>query len=72
MQNEHSVSGTHVGPDEAAIIASDDGQLRVCMPEYGDDEEVPFHVMLLTAVWLKMREDEAWANQLIEEVFADE
>lgn len=69
MEDIHSDHGTVVKPDEAALIVDKQGEVTMCMPEYGDEDEVPYPVMLLTAVWLKMREDDDWAQQLVEEVF---
>ena len=68
----HSDHGTVVKPDEAALVVDREGEFRVLMPEYGDDEEVPYAVMVLTALWIKMREDEDWVEHLVEEVFGDE
>ena len=72
MQEAHSDIGTVIKPDEAALVVAAAGGFRVCMPEYGDEEEVPYSVMVLTAFWTKMREDEEWTHKLVEEVFGDD
>lgn len=72
MQNEHSENGTLVKPDEAALIVDTDGDVRICMQEYGEDEEVPYHVAVIMAVWIKMRDDEQWALDLAQEVFSED
>lgn len=72
MQDEHSVNGTHVKPDEAALIVDADGAVRVCMQEYGEDEEVPYHVAVIMAVCIKMRDDEQWGLDLAQEVFSED
>ena len=72
MQEAHSDHGTVVKPDEAALIVDTNGDIKMCMPEYADEEDVPFYVMVLTAVWIKMREDQQWALELAEEVFNDD
>lgn len=72
MQDAHSDHGTVVKADEAALIVDTDGDIRMCMPEYSDEEDVPFAVMVLTAVWIKMRDDQEWALQLAEEVFGED
>lgn len=72
MHDAHSDHGTVVKPDEAALIVDRDGDFRMCMPEYKDEQEVPYGVMVLTAVWIKMRDDEHWALELAEEVFNDD
>lgn len=72
MHDAHSDHGTVVKPNEAALIVDAEGEFRMCMPEYGDEEEVPYAVMVLTAVWIKMRDDQQWALELAEEVFADD
>ncbi|MDA0653218.1 MAG: hypothetical protein O3C49_08080 [Proteobacteria bacterium] len=72
MQDAHSDHGTVVKPNEAALIVDADGNIKMCMPEYSDEEEVPFFVMVLTAVWLKMRDNEQWGLELAEEVFSDD
>jgi hypothetical protein len=70
MEDPHSDHGTVVKPDEAALIVDTDGNLKMCMPDYAEEEEVPFYVMVLTAVWLKMRDDNRWGLELAEEVFS--
>jgi hypothetical protein len=72
MEDAHSDHGTVVKASEAALIVTDDGDLKMCMPEYEDEEDVPFFVMVLTAVWLKMRDDEQWGLELAEEIFAED
>ena len=72
MEEAHGENGTHVKPDEAALIVDTNGEARICMQEYGDEEEVPYHVALLMAVWIKMRDDEGWAQKLVEEVFDED
>lgn len=42
------------------------------MPEYGDEEEVPYSVMVLTAFWINMRVDEEKTHKLVEEGFGDD
>jgi hypothetical protein len=69
MQEAHSDHGTVVKPNEAALVVDTDGDMRICLPQYGDAEEVPYSVMVLTAFWIKMREDEEWGLELVEEVF---
>ena len=72
MPEAHSDHGTVVGPDEAALIVDTAGDVKMCMPDYGDEEDVPYYVMVLSAVWLKIREDEKWAQNILEEVFGDD
>ena len=72
MPEAHSDHGTVVKPDEAALVVGTDGDIKMCVPEYGDEEDVPYYVMLLTAVWLKIREDEEWGQNLLDEVFGDD
>ena len=70
MEDSHSDHGTVVKQNEAALIVDKDGNLKMCMPDYAEEEEVPFYVMVLTAVWLKMRDDDQWGLELAEEVFS--
>lgn len=72
MKNEHSINGTHIEPDESALIIGANGDFRLCMPEYGDDEQVPYQVAIISAIWLKLRNDENWAGRIVEEAFADD
>ena len=30
-----------IGPNEAALVAEENGELRLILPEYDDDEDVP-------------------------------
>lgn len=69
MSDAHSENGTYVKPDEAALIVDKDGDIRISMQEYADDEDVPYHIAVLMAVWIKIRDEEGWAQKLVEEVF---
>lgn len=71
MENPHSDHGTVVKPDEAALIVDADGDFKMCMPDYGDDDDVPYAVMVLTALWIKMRDDAEWTQELVEDVFGE-
>ncbi len=51
--------GTIIGPNEAALVAEEHGGLRLILPEYDDDEDVPPMALLLVAVTLKLG-DEKW------------
>ncbi len=50
---------TIIGPNEAALVAEENGELRLILPEYDDDEDVPPMALLLVAVTLKLG-DEKW------------
>lgn len=50
---------TLIGPNETALVAEESGEIRLVLPELGDDEEVPPMALLLVAVSLKL-DDEEW------------
>ncbi len=50
---------TIIGPNEAALVAEENGELRLILPEYDDDQDVPPMALLLVAVTLKLG-DEKW------------
>lgn len=50
---------TIVEPNEAALVVEEDGEFRLILPDYADDEDVPFPVSLLVAISLKL-DDENW------------
>lgn len=54
--NDHE---TTIGPKEAALVAEENGELRLILPLYDDDEDVPPMALLLVAVTLKLG-DEKW------------
>lgn len=72
MQSEHSKHGTHIGPDDSALIVGANGEFRLCMPDYEDGKDVPFQAAIIMAIWLKLRNDETWAGRIVEEAFADD
>ena len=72
MPDAKDEPGTVVKPNEAALIVDASGDVRMSMPEYSDEEDVPYYVMVLSAVWIKIREDEKWAQNILEEVFGDD
>ena len=62
-------TGTHLGPDEAALIVDAAGELSLLLPEYPEDQPVPPMVLLLAAVARKAASDPAWVEALIEQTF---
>ena len=54
--------GTIIGPNEAALVAEENGELRLILPEYDDDEEVPPMVLLLAAITVKLK-DQEWLDE---------
>jgi hypothetical protein len=59
---------TALAPDDAAIVVNSNGEARLSMPDHKDDEEVPRHILFLTAVMMKLG-DEAWVDELIADCF---
>ena len=68
MPPAHSDHGTVLTPNEAALVVDSGGEARLCLPGYTDDEEVPRHVLFLTAVMMKLG-DEVWVDQFIADCF---
>ncbi len=54
--------GTIIGQNEAALVAEENGELRLILPEYDDDEEVPPMVLLLAAIIVKLK-DQNWLDE---------
>ncbi len=52
---------TIIGPNEAALVAEESGELRLILPEYDDDEDVPPMVLLLAAIIVKLK-DQDWLD----------
>ncbi len=48
-----------IGPKETALVAEVGGGLRLILPKYEDDDDVPAMARLLVAVIRKL-EDEQW------------
>ncbi len=53
--------GTIIGPNEAALVAEEHGGLRLILPEYDDDADVPPTVLLLSAIAVKLK-DQKWLD----------
>ena len=52
---------TIIGPNEAALVAEENGELRLILPDYDDDEDVPPMVLLLAAIIVKLK-DQDWLD----------
>lgn len=50
---------TIIGPNEAALVAEESGELCLILPEYDDDEDVPPMALLLAAVTLKLGDEKS-------------
>ena len=66
--------GTLVEADEAALIVGEDGELRLILPDYEDDNDIPPGALLLAAVLVRS-DDEDWVYEMsafLLERYADE
>ena len=66
--------GTLVEAEEAALIVGEDGELRLILPDYEDDNDIPPSALLLAAVLVRS-DDEDWVNEMsafLLERYADE
>lgn len=55
--------GTLIEANEAALIVGEDGELRLVLPDYEDDNDIPPGALLLAAVLVRS-EDEDWVNEM--------
>ena len=55
--------GTLVRANEAALVVDEDGELRLILPDYEDDNDIPQGALLLAAVLVRA-EDEEWINEM--------
>ncbi len=62
MATTNDDQGTIIGPNEAALVAEENGELRLILPEYDDDEDVPPMVLLLAAIIVKLK-DQDWLDE---------
>jgi hypothetical protein len=60
----HADHGTVLKPSEAALVVSEDGALRLLMPRYSDDQDVPEMVLLLGAVLVRSQ-DREWVEDML-------
>jgi hypothetical protein len=51
-------------PTEAALVVDEDGELRMLMPGYAEDQDVPLMVLLLSAVLVRSRDPE-WIEEML-------
>lgn len=57
---------------DAAVVVTEDGELRIMLPDLGDDDEVPKNVLIATALGMKVANDPAWVRQLCLETFGEQ
>ena len=60
---KHPDDGTHITSKEAALVVGEDGDFRLILPDYEDDNDIPPGALLLAAVLVRS-EDEDWANEM--------
>lgn len=60
---KHPDDGTLIQSNEAALVVGEDGELRLILPDYEDDNDIPPGALLLAAVLVRS-EDEDWANEM--------
>lgn len=60
----HADTGTVLQPHDAGLIVRD-GQPMLLVPRLGDDnEQVPEHILALTAMFVRWQRDPAWVDDL--------
>ena len=55
--------GTLVDANETVLIVGEDGELRLILPDYEDDNDIPPAALLLAAVLVRS-DDEGWVNEM--------
>ena len=60
----HADGGTVLQPDDIAIIVKADGQPVLAVPKFGDHEDVPEHVLALTAMFIRWQREPEWVDEL--------
>ena len=61
---KHSDHGTVLKPTEAALVVDEDGEMRMLMPDYAEDQHVPLMVLLLSAVLVRSCDPE-WIEEML-------
>ena len=62
---EHAEGGTVLQPSEAAIIWDARGEPRLAIPDMPDDAQVPPHIMILMAIFIRFQRDSQWRGELL-------
>lgn len=60
----HADVGTVLKATDAALVVSENGDLRLLMPDYGKDQDVPEMVLVLGAVLVRSH-DPDWIEDML-------
>ncbi len=61
----HSDTGTVIQKEDCALIIKPGGEPQLLVPDLNDDELVPDHILILTAIMIRLtKEPEFVADQL--------
>lgn len=61
---QHSEHGRVIKPTEAALVVDENGEMRMLLPGYADDQDVPLMVLLLSAVLVRSSDPE-WIEEML-------
>ena len=62
----HSDTGTVIASDTAALTIEPDMSVSLLVPALDDDDEVPPHIMFLTAVMIRATSEDEWFQEQVE------
>ncbi len=68
MTDSHSDMGTVLQKDETALVIDAEGNVRMLLPEFNPEDEVPEIILALTMVMIKFHDDPDWVKELADEL----
>lgn len=69
---EEGTPNIDIATDQAVLVLRPDMTHRLVIPATAAENQVPLHVLALTAVAILMRDNPEWVEQLCTEVFGED
>jgi hypothetical protein len=58
--------GTRIAADKGAVVAAANGHMELLLPDFKPDEAVPEPMLMLTAFFIRLHDDEAFRRDLLD------
>ncbi|KKN11119.1 hypothetical protein LCGC14_1029660 [marine sediment metagenome] len=66
MKKKNEPTTITLGPNEAAMVINENREIQIHIPKFGDDEDVPTHVVYMTALGILTKTDDEFVTKVMD------
>lgn len=69
LKNTREPTTVTLQPDDMAVVMEKDGSMLMYMPNMNEEDPVPFHVQVLSAIMLLSKTDQEFVNYVMDNFY---